>query len=344
MEISKIHWNEYPTFSGISLGKFSLSSAAQYTKRDIGVHITTKVVIMAERVVWTEESISSFIKVMVAEVGRGCWVDSGFKKDGCMRIVDGLHLSSDIKYTKKQCQSKYKSLKEKYTIYAVIMDNSGFGIDPRTDAPIASKSVWDAMVAAHPSAAQFRNKALPDCDSLEEIFSGEIATGVYAKSSVAVTPIPPVAVAVARDWEPDFVGEWLSGQKRERTDDTDSSSYDELAAVKKLPVVKPLPVKNSARKLKENLQAEVIGLLSTIVTNQGALVQHHTAASCLTQALNIFKEKCSASYTATERLKFQRYLKENCEIFISQYAEEQEASIQECLNNLNCNCFCLNYN
>ena len=133
-------------------------------------------------------------------------------------------------------------------------------------------------------------------------------------------------------------------QKRERTDDTDSSSYDELAAVKKLPVVKPLPVKNSARKLKENLQAEVIGLLSTIVTNQGALVQHHTAASCLTQALNIFKEKCSASYTATERLKFQRYLKENCEIFISQYAEEQEASIQECLNNLNCNCFCLNYN
>ena len=299
---------------------------------------------MAERVVWTEESISSFIKVMVAEVGRGCWVDSGFKKDGCMRIVDGLHLSSDIKYTKKQCQSKYKSLKEKYTIYAVIMDNSGFGIDPRTDASTASKSVWDAMIAAHPSAAQFRNKALPDYDSLEEIFSGKTATGVYAKSSVAVTPIPPVAVAVARDSEPDFVGEWLSGQKRERTDDTDSSSDDEPAAVKKLPAVKPLPVKNPARKLKENPQAEVIK-----VTNQGALVQHHTAASCLTQALNIFKKKYFTNYTATERLKFQRYLKENCEIFISeifisQDAEEQDASIQECLNNLNWNRSCHNYN
>lgn len=72
VEISKIHWNEYPTFSGISLGNVLLSTAAQYTKRDIGVHITIKFVIMAERAVWTEESVSSFIKVMVAEVGRGC--------------------------------------------------------------------------------------------------------------------------------------------------------------------------------------------------------------------------------------------------------------------------------
>ena len=126
-----------------------------------------------------------------------------------------------------------------------------------------------------------------------------------------------------------------SGQKRERTEatDTDSSSDDEPAAVKKLPAVKPLPLKRLARKLRENPQAEVIKLLSTIVSNQGALVQHHTAASSLTQALNIFKEKYSANFTATERLKFQRYLKENCEIFISQDAEEQEASIQECLDN-----------
>ena len=288
---------------------------------------------MTDRAVWTEDSISSFIKAMVAEVGRGCWVDSGFKKDGWKRIVDALHLLSDLKYTKQQCQSKYKNLKEKYTIYAVIMDNSGFGIDPRTDAPTASKSVWDAMIAAHPSAAQFRNKALPDYESLEEIFSGKTATGVYAKSSVALTPTPLVAVAC--NPEPDFAAEWLSGQKRERTEatDTDSSSDDEPAAVKKLPAVKPLPLKRLARKLKENPQAEVIKLLSTIVSNQGALVQHHTAASSLTQALNIFKEKYSANFTATERLKFQRYLKENCEIFISQDAEEQEASIQECLDN-----------
>ena len=104
MEISKIHWNEYPTFSGISLGKVSLSSAAKYTKRDIGVQII-KIVIMAERAVWTEENISLFIKEMVAEVDRGCWVDSGSKKDSWKRIVDGLYLSSDIKYTKQQCQS-----------------------------------------------------------------------------------------------------------------------------------------------------------------------------------------------------------------------------------------------
>ena len=112
------------------------------------------------------------------------------------------------------------------------MDNSGFGVDPRADAPTALKSVWDAMIAAHPSAAQFRNKALPDYDSLEEIFSGKTATGVYAKSSVAVTPTPHVAVAC--NSETDFAAESLSGQKCDRPEanDTDSSSDDEPAAVK----------------------------------------------------------------------------------------------------------------
>ena len=80
---------------------------------------------------------------------------------------------------------------------------------------------------------------------------------------------------------------------------------------------KPLPLKNRARKLRENPQVEVIKLHSTIVTNQGKLVQHHIAASCLTQALNVFKKKYAANFTATERLNFQRYLKENCEILIS---------------------------
>ena len=150
-----------------------------------------------------------------------------------------------------------------------------------------------------------------------------------------MTPTP--LAAVAYNSESDFAVELLSGQKRERAEveinDTDSSSDDGPAAVKKLPAVKPLPLRRLARKLKENPQSEIIKLLSTIVSNQGTLVQHHAAASCLTQALNVFKEKYSANFTATERLKFQRYLKENCEIFMSQDAEEQEASIQECLDN-----------
>lgn len=96
--------------------------------------------------------------------------------------------------------------------------------------------------------------------------------------------------------------------------------------------MKVLPAKNPQKKLKESNQDEMVNLLSEIVSNQKTLVNHHTAESDLSKALSLFKTSHSADLTAMQRLKFQKYLKENCSIFLLQDEEEREASIQDCLD------------
>ena len=68
------------------------------------------------------------------------------------------------------------------------------------------------------------------------------------------------------------------------------------------------------------------------MSNQEVLVKHHTASSSLTQAMSLFKEKYSADLTAVERFKFQKYLKDNSELFILMDDEEMKTCIDDCLN------------
>ena len=67
------------------------------------------------------------------------------------------------------------------------MDNSGFGINPVTLGPSAPADVWERYIEAHPGAAIFQNKPLLFYDDLISIFTGKVATGKYAISSVTPT-------------------------------------------------------------------------------------------------------------------------------------------------------------
>ena len=122
---------------------------------------------------------------------------------------------------------------------------------------------------------------------------------------------------------------------KKATDDSGSSDDEDgsrtLSRKKQVPV-KPLPVKTQARKPKEKAQEEVVKLLGKIVSNQEVLVKHHTASSSLTQAISLFKENYSADLTAVERFKFQKYLKDNSELFILMDDEEMKTCIDDCLN------------
>ena len=138
---------------------------------------------------WTEDSRAAFIHAMVAEIRRGNYVDSGFKKAGWGQIVEDLNTQTGGSFSKQQCQSLYPKLKADWIAYSAIIGNSGFGIDPETLAPTAPKSVWDTLIVAHPFAAQFRYKALKHFDELDIVFYGSSATGKFAKSLLSqVTP------------------------------------------------------------------------------------------------------------------------------------------------------------
>ena len=52
----------------------------------------------------------------------------------------------------------------------------------------------------------------------------------------------------------------------------------------------------------------------------------------LDQAIALFKAEHSGGLDAGQRSKFQKYLKENCGIFLLQDEEERNESIRECLD------------
>ena len=289
---------------------------------------------------------------MVSEIDAGVFVDSGFKKASWQKIVAALNENYENKretsepkftYTKQQCQSYYSKIKSQWSVYDMLMNNSGFGRDPDTGGPTACDSVWNAVIAAHKDAVNYRHKILSLYEECTYIFTGKSATGKYAISSVFTTPDVPFKAEKKRNLEDSWtddepqnsidieVGGTQSSHKRSSTfKDCGSSVEDSVTAVKK--PVKPLPSKNGYKKNRASPQDEVLKLLNVIAKNQDKLVSHHTAPSDLAQAIALFKAEHSGGLDAGQRSKFQKYLKENCGIFILQDEEERNESIRECLD------------
>ena len=307
---------------------------------------------MAERTKWTDLSRECFINAMVEEIDAGVFVDSGFKKASWEKIV--VHLNNKyeakkktsdpkITYTKQQCQSFYSKIKGQWSIYDMLMKNSGFGRDPNTGGPTACDSVWKAVIAAHKEAAMYRGRNLSQYEERTYIFTGQGATGKYAKSTAFTTPDIPFKVETKRTVEDDSIDDepqdsideefsrtQSSCKKRSAFEDCGSSVDDNVLAVKK--PLRPLPSKDGLKKSKSGPQDELLKVLNVIASNQDKLVSHHTAPSDLSKALALFKAEHSRDLDPAQRSKFQKYLMGNCAIFILQDEEERNESIRECLN------------
>ena len=290
---------------------------------------------------WNDDNRRYFINAMVREVESGTFVDTGFKKAAWRHIVDYLNAASGRQFNKQQCQSYYSVLKSQYVMYSTLLENSGFGVDPITNGPTASDSVWDAFCKAHPKAIQFRDKPLKSFEELDCIFSGKSATGKYAQSSVPVTPSQRRGIELSEGSEGDSgkAISSLAGQKHSRGEVIFCSPIDDVSKKHSKPSdedkpalagVKPLPVQ--ARKLKERPGESKNKFLEEIVANQRKLIDIHSKESDLSKAFHIFKSKYSANLNPAQKLKYQRYLKDNYEIFLAQEDDEIIESIKDCLD------------
>ena len=194
-----------------------------------------------------------------------------------------------------------------------------------------------------PPKKMLRHKVLPLYEECTYIFTGKGVTGKYAKSSVFMTPDVPFKAEKKRNledaWNDDepqdsideeIVGTQSSHKRHSALEDCGSSVDDNVSVVKK--PVKPLPSKDGYKKCKASPQDEVLKLLNVIANNQDKLVSHHTAPSDLSKALALFKAEHSGDLDAGQRSKVQKYLKENCGVFILQDVEERNESIRECLD------------
>lgn len=289
------------------------------------------------KVDWTEANKRYFVTAMMNEASNGNFVDNGFKKQSWQAIQVEFNSTANCKYDKQQLHSHYGVLKKKYNIYKAMVDNSGFGVDPNNGGPTAADEVWQAYLKAHPEALQFRGKPFLLFEDLDSIFTGKVATGKYAKSSL--TPSPAVHQREKRQRDSSGDESWLNHHEKGDNEDDDNASVDsnvenripaENAARPAEPVraVKPVPVKN----LRAKPGSEITGFLGKIVDNQERIVKHNMADSKLDQALKIFTAKYSANLNVLDRLKFKKVLSSHSatsEMFLQLDEEEREAFIEE---------------
>ena len=265
------------------------------------------------KVDWTDSNKRIFITAMMnASIDN--FVDSGFKKATWLVICKEFNLKSGLAYSKQQLQSQHGVLKKKYTVYKGIMDNSGFGINPETQGPSAPADVWERYIEAHPAAAAFRNKALLYFDDLESIFTGKVATGKYAMSSVTPTGDEKKRYRdIPSDEEASMENEKLSDEGSD-----DESPRDAQKGLKK--VVKPF-----VRVAKVKAADEVTTLLTRICNNQ-------EKDSPLVEALKLFSTMYANDLTVSEKLRFKSALAatpSKADVFLSLDEDEREEFIRE---------------
>lgn len=133
---------------------------------------------------WTDVGKKIFIDVMLDEISKGTYTDSGFKVSSWNSIVSDFNSNTGVKYTRDQLQSQFSYMKSKCSIFRDLVDNSGFGWDTTTKLPTPPDDVWEKYLAAHKGAKEFRYKTLMFFEELEEIFAGKWATGKYARSDL----------------------------------------------------------------------------------------------------------------------------------------------------------------
>ena len=135
---------------------------------------------------WTDENKKHLVDAMADEITKhGRLADNGtWKTEQLTRITTAFNAAKGgPKYDKTQLSTQIGQLKKDYLIMKTLLEQSGFGYEGNTGLVTATSDVWERYVEKHKEAKKFRTKAFPLYDSLDDIYTGQLATGEYAVSS-----------------------------------------------------------------------------------------------------------------------------------------------------------------
>ncbi|KAI5780390.1 Myb/SANT-like DNA-binding domain-containing protein, partial [Geopyxis carbonaria] len=119
--------------------------------------------------IWTDEMIRILLSSLVQSVNEGKRAENGFKKDAWQKAKIEVNAVHGTKLEVTQLKTKYAALKNDYTVFHALKGFSGFGWDEELGVPTAPDSVWKDYVAKNPRALQFRFKAFPYYNVMDEL-------------------------------------------------------------------------------------------------------------------------------------------------------------------------------
>jgi hypothetical protein len=102
-----------------------------------------------------------FVEFLLKEVANGKRADNSFKAktwQDAVPVINAKLPEGWLTLTAKKIQQKYDNMKKDFDIYETLLNQSGFGFNPDTQATDVDEGTWKEYVAAHPKASKFRRK------------------------------------------------------------------------------------------------------------------------------------------------------------------------------------------
>jgi len=135
---------------------------------------------MVKSAKWNDQQRRVLVELYIAQAGNGKGGDNGLNSVGWKAVQEQFSSKLELSYKKSQLQSQWSDLKNRYTVFKRVKENSGFGWDDAEQQPLAPESVWDAFLKSHPKAKEFRNKGFPLFQLMEDFLIRTVATGQFA--------------------------------------------------------------------------------------------------------------------------------------------------------------------
>ena len=109
------------------------------------------------RVTWSDASKGTFIRICLQVQSRNSSPDNiGFRTAEWTIISNMMEEQLHLGLSKQQLQNQLADLKQKYTVFRNLRENSGFGWDDEKQIVTAADSVWDSYLAVHEQAKPYR--------------------------------------------------------------------------------------------------------------------------------------------------------------------------------------------
>ncbi|KAF9605018.1 hypothetical protein IFM89_013184 [Coptis chinensis] len=137
----------------------------------------------SKRAVWTPLMDKNFMKLMVAQVHDGQYLDGHFSKHAWKHIVGQFKSKFGPNYDLEILKNHYRALKKNHSAIRTLIYQSGFGWDNDREMVYADDDqIWDDYVKAHPDFKSWRTKSVIGYENLCIIFGDGGASGKYSRA------------------------------------------------------------------------------------------------------------------------------------------------------------------
>lgn len=170
---------------------------------------------------WTTANKKLFLDLAVEEKHKGNRPGKAFNAVGWENIIKEFNAKTGTQYEFLQFKNLYGSLRSSWQTWRSLIMNTGLGYDPDAKTFTLDDDRWNELIKANPKLREFRYKPLQFEAELDNLFTGNSATGENAWAPTTDAPMPsegPTPNEDACDTHSDYMESYNTNLLSDATD------------------------------------------------------------------------------------------------------------------------------